>query len=291
MLENIENIRKNAMVSIKEKIKKNPGYYGYLHPLNKERQEDMKRLGFVTGYEFFRWIRQYGLTKNSDSNEYDESDKIEKYAEHKWLKEIRCCACDIYEIIKDYRRLKWMIHVCDKKDCTGYLCSKCYQRYDPRSSNNKKKYVTKCRNNQLEKSSNSGKGFIGEMIIAKTLDIANCNLELDNFRSYIDLYDPTIYKKIQVKTSEPYYGCWTVHFGIEHHFDTLFILCMDKYRKNVLRVYIIPESELYGIKAVSIYSKTRYIQSKWEKFRVDEKPYNETYHNMKIENCKVLKND
>lgn len=53
MEDNIEKIRKNAITEIKEKVKKSPGY---LHPCNKERQEDMKRLKFISGYEFTYWM-------------------------------------------------------------------------------------------------------------------------------------------------------------------------------------------------------------------------------------------
>lgn len=61
MEDNIEKIRKDAVKEIKEKAKKNPGY---LHPCNKERLEDMKRLGFVVGNDFTCWMQQNGIMKN-----------------------------------------------------------------------------------------------------------------------------------------------------------------------------------------------------------------------------------
>lgn len=60
-IENIDETRKNFIVEIKEKIKKNPRY---IHPLNKERQEDMKRLEFTNGYEFISWMQQNGILKS-----------------------------------------------------------------------------------------------------------------------------------------------------------------------------------------------------------------------------------
>lgn len=57
----IENIRIDAIAEIKEKIKKNPKY---LHPCNKERQEDMKRLKFANGYELTCWMQQNRIMKN-----------------------------------------------------------------------------------------------------------------------------------------------------------------------------------------------------------------------------------
>ena len=59
--DNIENIRKNAVTKIKEKVKQNPKY---LHPMNKERQEVMKRLEFSNGNDFNRWIQHNEIMKN-----------------------------------------------------------------------------------------------------------------------------------------------------------------------------------------------------------------------------------
>ena len=61
MYDNIEEVRRNAMAEVKEKIKKDKKY---MHPLNKERNEDMKRLGFTSGYEFICWAQRNGILKN-----------------------------------------------------------------------------------------------------------------------------------------------------------------------------------------------------------------------------------
>lgn len=57
-MESIQDIRKNAIDEIKEKAKKNPKY---LHPVNKERLEDMKRLAFISGNEFTKWMQINGI--------------------------------------------------------------------------------------------------------------------------------------------------------------------------------------------------------------------------------------
>ena len=49
IMENSDEIRRKAIKYIKEKVNKNPGY---LHPCNRERLEDMKRLGFICGKNF-----------------------------------------------------------------------------------------------------------------------------------------------------------------------------------------------------------------------------------------------
>lgn len=61
MGENIEEIRKDAITEIKEKAKKNPKY---LSPMNKEHQEDMKRLEFTNGCEFTLWMQHNGIMRN-----------------------------------------------------------------------------------------------------------------------------------------------------------------------------------------------------------------------------------
>lgn len=38
------------------------------------------------------------------------------------------------------------------------------------------------------------------------------------------------------------------------------------------------ESELYGSQNVTIYGNSK--SSKWKKFRIDEKPYNDVYHSL-----------
>lgn len=67
------------------------------------------------------------------------------------------------------------------------------------------------------------------------------------------------------------------------------LLCMDEKWENVVRVYIIP-SEYIETLELSIYLGTQRV-SKWDEFRVDKKPYNDAYHNLKIENCTMLKNE
>lgn len=72
----MENIRKDAIVEIKEKIKKNPGPSGYLHPCNRERQEDMRRLNFTNGYEFTYWMQQNKIMKNPTKVKQDNDDRL-----------------------------------------------------------------------------------------------------------------------------------------------------------------------------------------------------------------------
>lgn len=61
-MENEENIIKE----IREKIKKLKTYgRDYVHPCNREFQEDMKKYGFENGNKFICWMQNNGILINS----------------------------------------------------------------------------------------------------------------------------------------------------------------------------------------------------------------------------------
>ena len=210
----------------------------------------------------------------------------------------RCCICrstDTYIYPDGYSQ--WNAHKCDKYNCTRYICNKCrskeYYRdivkFDPNSSDNWKKSVRKFRNKQIDPKSETGKGFIGEMIVAKTRGLKNCNLELDNFNAVFDLSVDSFYGRIQVKTASLINGKWEFGLSYNQEYDTIFLICMGKYWKNVERVYAIPWEKCVNIRNIAIYDRTPG-GSQWDKFRVGEEQYEDTYQDMKLENCPVLKN-
>lgn len=47
-----------------------------------------------------------------------------------------CCICDKKESFPN-----WYNHRCDKYNCTGHICTICYQKYDPKSSTNLRKRI------------------------------------------------------------------------------------------------------------------------------------------------------
>ncbi len=53
-----------------------------------------------------------------------------------------------------------------------WLCNKCFKN----NYNDIVKSMAKSRNKQLDKGVSKGVGFIGEMIVAKTLGLYNCNI-------------------------------------------------------------------------------------------------------------------
>jgi hypothetical protein len=172
----------------------------------------------------------------------------------------------------------------------NYYCDSCHH-----------KLKRKCRNKEIEKDSRKGKGFIIEQVIAKTLGINNCNIELDDFNAIFDLYDPLKFKEIQVRSAKPSirkatwngkvyeYDVW--HFGLDiPEFDTFMLACMSKDYKNIERMYAIPENKIPLAAGLTIYKEPKNY-AWYEEYRIDEKPYNDTYHSMNIDNCPVIKDD
>lgn len=214
-----------------------------------------------------------------------EKEKTRKIKE-RFSQEKICCRCRSIETYVDpngYHR--WHRHVCDKKSCTKFLCDKCW---------NKVEYNADWRDGNLDPESPPGKGFATEMTVAKVRNLKNCNLELDNFNAKFDLSIDPEYGKPQVKGPTLIAGMWHAVMGIRHNFDHLWIVCMDKKREHVKRVYIIPKLELINYTHIDIYEDWSRVKGgskfEWiEKYRVDEKPYDDAYHDLKLDNCNVLR--
>lgn len=179
------------------------------------------------------------------------------------------------------------------------LCKKCYDNdYYHNIRSDDIKSGRKCRNKDLSVNSAIGRGFVAEMTVAKVRNLKNCNIELDNFHAVFDLSIDSEYGKPQVKgpTFDRGYGKWKAKLGMEHNFDHVWIVCMDENRIHVIRVYIIPESELYGETQIDIYEDWSKVRGgskfEWiEKYRVDEKPYDDAYHSLNLDDCKYLRKD
>lgn len=205
----------------------------------------------------------------------------------------RCCICGGYESYIDLGtgNPHWYSHKCGKKDCTEYMCHRCSCKNYQKSTddqNNLLKLTFSFRTGNIDIENSKGEGLIIEAVVAKIRNLKNYNIESDNFNMIFDLCIDSEYGRPEVKGPGLIGGEWNVALGMEHNFDNVWIVCLDKNRKNVKRVYIVPESKLYGETCVHIYEdfyKTlRLSKFEWiEEYRVDEKTkdiYNDTYHNL-----------
>ena len=142
------------------------------------------------------------------------------------------------------------------------------------------------RNDNLDPDSPTGKGYIGEQITCSVRGIKNLNIEKDNFEVPIDHSIDSEYGTVQSKCAvySSVYRMWKLYTENERKkdFDYLFVYCMSNDMKNVERVYIIPWEEVIKRKSISIVKDPSKGVQWYEKYRVDEKPYNDAYHSMDL---------
>ncbi len=226
------------------------------------------------------------------------------YVDHK---NTTCHICKGKETrIQPNGRPHWLKYKIDKDrkfdpngnwDEKSYICGLCYdkeRRKLPDSNVNLIKSMRKFRNKELSKNCSSGKAFIGEQIWCKVRGVENCNIKKDNFAyKYDHSHDPeygiTNTKIASLSHHQGIIESW--HFDTKGKYVHAVLFCMNKNWDDIERIYIIPEKEMKKRNSITI-SKNPYRGIPWyEKYRVDEKIYNYTYHNMNIEDCPVLKDD
>lgn len=166
-----------------------------------------------------------------------------------------------------------------------WLCANCY-KYDCA------KEKRDCRNKNLDPTSKTGKGYIFEQITCNVMGIENLNIKTGNFHSCLDHSRHPELGIIQSKGAIYDYICDQWGFNVKNEqqkeFDYIILYCMDIDMKNVSRVYIIPKKEIMKRKSISII-KNSLRHTRYEKYRVDEKPYNDAYHNIDIDKDPVLR--
>lgn len=201
-----------------------------------------------------------------------------------------CCVCRSDNTYMVEKSPKWYTCKCGKIECTGYMCKGCWTKDYYRI---KRKYTShyqlalkplaNYRTGNLSRFTEVGKGVIGQWIIAKTLNIKDLNIENSNFRQPVDISEHPIYGRIEAKIHTKKYGQWSIKASIKNDFDSLIILCMDKYKlwKNVERVYIIFKDKIDWITGMTITEDPSY-GFKYEKYRIDKNPYNDTYRSVDI---------
>lgn len=155
----------------------------------------------------------------------------------------------------------------------------------------RRKSRTKCRNNMIDPDSNQGIGYITEVLVAKFLGIKTCFDITDNFNHQsFDLYEHEDFNMINAKgsTLRYYKGNNFWWFATERNRTPDFFFCIgyDKRRRHVKRVYIIPNDN-YVVNLTGLYMSLHGSEYKW--FREDEKPWDELFHTLKLDNCPVLK--
>lgn len=229
-----------------------------------------------------RWVIVDNCDNIVDRSPKKEQIKLITVKKRIVMKNRICCVCGSSETYIDPSgKERWYNHICDKENCTKSLCH-------IHGNENYRRSVGI--SNRLSKYSEMGEGIIIEFVVMKIRKIKNANVEYDSFKAKFDLLEDPEYGNIQIKGPSKNGRRWDCIFGAERVFDTLFVLCMGRDRKNVERIYIVPESELYGESIIQIYEDfnelSKISKYKWvEKFKISKDIidiYNNTYQDLML---------
>lgn len=251
-----------------------------------------KSLRIIDGRPKWVLINENGdIVNRNPTKEQIENAKFEYsnfYRIHRFKgRKCRKCGNDISDPSRDNHGTRYLD---DKGNWDGksWLCNCCYMKDYNKDRNDNADWRT----GNLSRYSPSGKGFIGAQIVARTLGVDDCNIIMDNFNFYIDLGKHSKYGYIEVKTATLDIECGEWSFILNLWKQIL--VCMDQYEpwKNVKKLYAISYGYVINNKGITITDITsKYSKLKWERFKIDEKPFDDTYHKMDIKRCKVLRKD
>lgn len=131
------------------------------------------------------------------------------------------------------------------------------------------------------------KDYIGDLIAAKTRGLKNCRLKvIDSVPKFDPLLDPE-YGIVKAVFRTSYYDEYKVSIGNVRGFDTLLIIGINRDKKVIEKVFAIPEKELAKKRFLTI---TKSGQT-YQKFKIDEKPYIQTYNNIKKGKYSILEDN
>lgn len=219
----------------------------------------------------------------------DEKDVAKKTRAKKYMGNVKCHECGSSDThTRANGKLDWYRYYSEKEEWDGvsYLCHKCYVKKYQSGQDSQCNIIKSMRSSRigsLDRFVNHGKAVIGQWIAGKVLGLKDLNIEIDNFKVPIDLSEHAVHGKIDVKASSlsVTYGIWS--FPIKDRgFDNIIILCMSKSFDSVERVYIIPKIEFLNRIHISIVKSPSKGVQWYEKYRIDEKCYNDVYRSVEI---------
>lgn len=213
----------------------------------------------------------------------------QKYRNDKFKKRV-CCTCGSKgTYINNNGTPVWNTYI-DKDgnwDRKSYTCKECHrkeileiERFDPDSHYNFMKSNAKYRVKGFDIDNSRDRFIIFEAVVCKVLGADNLNIDMDNFNLHIDVKDER-YRMIDVKWESPDdEDDWGFHTRRKWDCDHYFCIGVDENWENVEVVMIVPnEGWITEISQITIARYPRNT-SKYDKFKVDPKPYNDAYHNI-----------
>jgi hypothetical protein len=195
----------------------------------------------------------------------------------------KCCKCGSNKTGKNLSgNPHWYKYYAEKGNWDGesHICTICYQKYGFKGSHNTQRFVSNYRTGNVKKDDDYGISIISQAVVVKVHRIEDLTIKTDNLRYYIDA-ESDKYGKIDIKSSTlQQYGIYDFKNRMKIDCDTYICLGYDKYRRNVDDVYIVPnEGWIYELGHIAI-PKNPSRTSKYDKFKVYSKPYNDTYHDL-----------
>lgn len=169
-----------------------------------------------------------------------------------------------------------------------YICSKC--------ARSNRGYF----NGNLDPTSTSGLGIIGEYIIHKTLNNSIWyNNDITNYNYKYDIYD-NYYGFIDVKTSSLIHDYkWEFNLKFTHKVqlnrlpDHYFLIGFDTNKETILYVFAVPiDTELIKDRHVLTVTNSdkSIILNMLKKYEIDSAPFNEVYKNLNIHDIYHFRN-
>lgn len=131
------------------------------------------------------------------------------------------------------------------------------------------------------------KEYIGDLITIKVRNLKNCSLYIGRSGFKFDIVPDPDYGIIKTRFRTSYHGDYKIPIGDIRCFDTLLVLGLNREKEIIEKVYAIPEKELGKKKFITI-TKTGKM---YQRFRIDERPYNKMSQYLKTGNYSLLEDD
>lgn len=228
------------------------------------REKDKK--GNLTGRyicnQCYQLIYNWGTT-DKDKISQIRSEYFKKKSDKYYNRTNTCDSCrGKFEDIKGHPGREYN----KDRNLTGrWLCSHCWDK-----------------NHQKNRNDNRTKGDLSEAVTCNVRKIKDLNIESDNYNSPIDhSRDPELgiidslgrfYDPIRKR-----YGFGNID-RYNNKVDYIIIYCISEDGKIIERVYIIPIYEIMQRASIYIYNN---ISDHWyDKYRINEKPYNDAYQSL-----------
>lgn len=164
---------------------------------------------------------------------------------------------------KSFNELGWFQYPrreCDKYgELTGkWDCPRCWQIYDPNSTNNLIRSVANCRTDNQDPNHNSTKGGKDIELVCRLYGYTDLNKKYDKYDTSIDCLDEKtgLLYQVEGRRYNSSYRRWKFSYLEREWFKkygSMIFICKNKDGKIVERIYRFPSWEINGRKAITIY--------------------------------------